>query len=164
MHNRFSARPSYQFKSGYVALLHRCITTVCFQNTLRALMVTVQAKNSIRNAPTSSALIQVSHRSHNTCTANCHVCSKGKRNRAQREALVEPWFKHLNCCGWWKGISTDEATFNSEEIKPVAIAIIKLHVSEGISRSVSQSVSQSASQPVSQSASQPVSQSVSIVW
>jgi len=110
---------------------------------------------------TSSALIQVSHRSHNTCTANCHVCSKGKRNRAQREALVEPWFKHLNYCGWWKGISTDEATFNSEEIKPVAIAIIKLHVSEGISRSVSQSVSQSASQPVSQSASQPVSQSAS---
>ena len=30
---------------------------------------------------------------------------------------------------------------NSEEIKPVAIDIIKLHLSEGISKSVSQSVS-----------------------
>ena len=33
---------------------------------------------------------------------------------------------------------------NSEEIKPVAIAIIELRLSEGISQSVMQSVSQSA--------------------
>jgi len=37
----------------------------------------------------------------------------------------------------------DEATLNSEEIKPVAIAIIKLCLSECISKGVSQSVSQS---------------------
>ena len=35
----------------------------------------------------------------------------------------------------------DEATLNSEEIKPVATAIIELHLSEGISRPVSQPVS-----------------------
>jgi len=28
------------------------------------------------------------------------------------------------CCGWWKGMSQDEVTLISEEIKPVAIAII----------------------------------------
>ena len=32
-----------------------------------------------------------------------------------------------------KSSSPDEATLNSEEIIPVAIAIIKLHLSEGIS-------------------------------
>ena len=37
-----------------------------------------------------------------------------------------------------KSTSPDEATLNSEEIKPVALAIIKLSLSEGISQSVSQ--------------------------
>jgi len=39
----------------------------------------------------------------------------------------------------------DEATLNSEEIKPVAIANIELRLSEGIRQSVSQSVGQSIS-------------------
>ena len=39
----------------------------------------------------------------------------------------------------------------SEEIKPVAMAIIELHLSEGISIQDSQSVSQSASQSVENS-------------
>jgi len=51
----------------------------------------------------------------------------------QRCGLVEPWCKHCNCCGWWKNTSPDEVMLNSEEIKPVAIAIIELHLSEGIS-------------------------------
>jgi len=40
-----------------------------------------------------------------------------------------------SCSGWRKGTSRDEATLNSEEIKPIALAIIKLHLSEGISQS-----------------------------
>ena len=35
-----------------------------------------------------------------------------------------------------------EATSNSEKTKPIALADIELHLSEGISQSVSQSVSQ----------------------
>ena len=46
-----------------------------------------------------------------------------------------------SCCSWRKGTSPDEATLNSEEIKPVAIAIIELHLSEGISKGVSQTFS-----------------------
>ena len=41
-----------------------------------------------------------------------------------------------------KGMSPNEATLNSEEIKPLAIASIELRLSEGISKGVSQSVSQ----------------------
>ena len=37
----------------------------------------------------------------------------------------------------------DKATLNSEEMKPLAIAIIELHLSEGISKGVSQPFSQS---------------------
>jgi len=45
-------------------------------------------------------------------------------------------------CGMPKGTSRAEATLNSEEIKPVAIVIIKLRWSEGIRQLLSQSVSQ----------------------
>ena len=44
-----------------------------------------------------------------------------------------------------KGTSRNEAMLNSEEIKPVALGIIKLHLSEGISQSVGRSVGQSVS-------------------
>jgi len=62
--------------------------------------------------------------------------------REQRWALIEPWCKHWSCCGWCKGTSADEVTLNKEEIKPMAIAIIELRLSEHISKGVSQSVSQ----------------------
>jgi len=58
----------------------------------------------------------------------------------QRLALVEPWCKQWSCCSWWKGTPPDEAMLNSKEIKPVAIAIIELRLSERISKGVNQSV------------------------
>ena len=62
------------------------------------------------------------------------VREKGMEHKGEhRQALVEPRCKHWNCCSWQKGTSWDEATFNSKEIKPVAIAIIKLRLSKGIS-------------------------------
>ena len=42
-----------------------------------------------------------------------------------------------------KGTSQAEVTSSSEKIKPVALAIIKLYLSEGISQSVTQSVGHS---------------------
>ena len=44
--------------------------------------------------------------------------------------------------GWQKDTSRDEATLNSEEIKPLALAVIELRLSEGISQIRSQIVSQ----------------------
>ena len=46
-------------------------------------------------------------------------------------------------CGMPKGTCRAEATLNSEKIKPVALAVIVVRLSEGISQSVSYSVSQS---------------------
>ena len=42
-----------------------------------------------------------------------------------------------------KGTSLAEVTSNSENIKPVALAVIELRLSEGISQLLSQSVTQS---------------------
>jgi len=50
--------------------------------------------------------------------------------------------KELELLRLAKGTSPNEAMLNSEEIKPVAIAIIGLRLSEGISKGVSKSVSQ----------------------
>jgi len=41
--------------------------------------------------------------------------------------------EHWSCCGWQKGMSPDEVTLNSEETKPLTLAIIELRLSEGIS-------------------------------
>ena len=47
---------------------------------------------------------------------------------------------HCMYCGMPKGTSRAEAMSNSEKIKPVVLAVIKLRLSEGISKAVSQSV------------------------
>ena len=43
---------------------------------------------------------------------------------------------HYTYCGMPKGTCRDEATLNSEKLKPVALAINELRLSEGISQSV----------------------------
>ena len=75
-----SARPSYQSKKGCVAQ-SQCITTLSFQ----LLWAKFHAKNSVRSAPASTALIQVSHRSHNARTANHNLHGCGEGNGAQKE-------------------------------------------------------------------------------
>ena len=40
-------------------------------------------------------------------------------------------FKMMACCDMPKGTSRDKATSNSEKIKPVALAVIELCLSEG---------------------------------
>ena len=56
----------------------------------------------------------------------------------QRRTKVSLWCMHCMYCGMPKGTSQDEATLNSEKIKPVALAVIKLHLPEDIRQAVSQ--------------------------
>ena len=44
-------------------------------------------------------------------------------------------------CSMRKGTSWAEATSNGEKIKPVALAVIELRLSEGVSQLLTQSVS-----------------------
>ena len=68
-------------------------------------------------------------------------------------ALYVLWYAKRNTC-------QVETMSNSEKIKPVSLAVIELHLSEGISQSVGWSVGQSVSQSVGQSVSWLVSHSV----
>ena len=54
-------------------------------------------------------------------------------------------------CTYAKGTCPAEVMLNSEKIKPVALANIDLHLSEGISQAVCQASSQSGSQSVENS-------------
>jgi len=60
-----------------------------------------------------------------------------------------------------KGTSRAEVTSDSEKIKPVALVVIELRLSEGIRQLVSQSIGRSVSQSDGQSINQSVRQSVS---
>ena len=51
----------------------------------------------------------------------------------QRRTKVAPSYLPCGCCGWWVGMSCEEAMLSSEEIKPVAISIVELGLAEGIS-------------------------------
>jgi len=87
------------------------------------------------------------------CTDSWLSCSQAKAiflnhndvavfmNGTQRRALINPWRMHCMYSGMAKDTSRAEVTSNSEKIKPVALAIVELHESEGIRQLVSQSVS-----------------------
>ena len=78
---------------------------------------------------------------YNLRIASRHLCGKGERNGVQRRTKVSfgrTMMQALELLQLAKGTSPDEATLNSEEIKAVAIAIIELCLSEGISKGVSE--------------------------
>jgi len=52
----------------------------------------------------------------------------------QSGSKVAPWCKDSSYCGWWKGTSQDKVLLISEEIKSVALAVLELCLSEGISK------------------------------
>jgi len=58
--------------------------------------------------------------------------TKERTDKSMKNALYVQWYG--------KGTSWTEVTSNSEKTKPVALAFVNLHLSEGTSQPVSQSV------------------------
>ena len=83
--------------------------------------------------------ISVTKRSHHMLPQNRRLSLSAKMSGTQRRTQVSPWRMHCTYCGMSKGTCRAEAMSNSENIKPIALAIIKLCFSEGISQLVSQS-------------------------
>jgi len=81
-----------------LARLRHCVTMLHFQS-LWKYWVTVQAKNSVRNA--AALHLPKSHTEAIMCVqliVTYVVREKGMEHEgAQRQALVEPWFKHWRC-------------------------------------------------------------------
>ena len=71
-----------------------------------------------------------------------HFSLSAKMNGTQRRTLVSTY------CGMPKGTSWAEAMSNSEKIKPVALTVIELCLTEGISQSVTYLLSQSVENSV----------------
>ena len=68
-----------------------------------------------------------------SATTKLTLLLSAKMNGTQRRTLVSPWRMQCMYCGMPKGTSQAEVTLNIEKIKPVALAIIELHLSEDIS-------------------------------
>ena len=77
---------------------------------------------------------------HHVLSPNQHFLLSAKMNGTQRRTLVNPWRMHCTYCGMPKGTCQAKTTSNSENIKLVALAVIELRLSEGISQLVSQSL------------------------
>ena len=102
-----------------------------------------QLSVNIVGVPASTALTLVLRRSHNVCTTNRHFCGSGERNGKQRKTKLSfgrTMMQTLELLGWQKGMSRDKVMLISEKIKPVAIAVIELCLSECISQSAENSV------------------------
>ena len=70
-------------------------------------------------------------------TMNRHLGLSAKRNGTQRRTKVSPLWMHCTYSGMPKGTFRDEATSNSEKIKPIALAVVELCLPEGIRQAVS---------------------------
>ena len=70
------------------------------------------------------------------CYRQIDTSLSAKMNGTQRRTLVSSWRMHCMCCGMPKGTFWAKVTLNSEKIKLVALAVIELRLSEGISQSV----------------------------
>jgi len=68
---------------------------------------------------------------------NRHLLWWAKMKGTQKRALVSPWRMLCMHSSMAKGTSQAEAMSSSEKIKSVALAIVELHESEGISQLVS---------------------------
>jgi len=75
---------------------------------------------------------------HYVPTTKLTLFAVGKMNDTQRRTLVSPLRMACVHCSMPKGTSQAEATSNGKKIKPVALAIVDLHWSEGIRQLVSQ--------------------------
>ena len=81
-------------------------------------------------------------------------CNEGKPSRATAKSTLfavskDEWdTKEDTGKSMKKGTSRVEATLNSERIRPVALAVIKLRLSEGINQLLSQLLSQSVENSV----------------
>jgi len=75
--------------------------------------------------------------SHHMQPPNWHFSISAKLNWTQRKTLVSPWRMHCAYCGMSKGMQWN---WTVNKIKLIALAFIKLCLSEGISQAVRQPV------------------------
>ena len=88
--------------------------------------VALQAMNSARRSALANNAAMMSCTQAITLMLHLQYTKENKGKLWQNHDA-----KHCNCCSWQKDTSLDEATsLKSEEIKPVVLAIIELHLFE----------------------------------
>ena len=94
-------------------------------------------KTNIGMSSASTALAQILHRSHNVHTANRHLRSSGEKNEAQKRTRykLKCW---SCCCDWQKAHFRTKRCWSMQKIKPIALAVIELRLSDCINKWMSE--------------------------
>ena len=127
---------NYHLKSEVSITLHYQLcsthyTTLQIKNCLKS-------TSTIKVATTKIRTISVIMRgSHHMLLPNLHLLLSAKMNGKQRRTLASPRRMHCTYCGMPRGTCLAEVMSNSNKVKSIAIVVIELHLSEGISQSVS---------------------------
>ena len=142
-----AARPSYInhcLKSEVSITLHCRLCLTCY--TILRIMNRSKNTSTIKVATmknTNNFCYKVEG-SHHMLPPNQHFSLSAKMNGTQRRTVVSPRRMHCTYCGMPKGTSRAQATLNSEKIKPISLAVIKLCLYEGISQLLSQLVTRNS--------------------
>jgi len=78
-------------------------------------------------------MLHLLHSITNVQETSLHDYSHYGKCRTQRRTKVSSLYKYCIYFSRPKGMCQDEVTSNSEEIKPIALSIVELHLAEGIS-------------------------------
>ena len=126
-----------QFLNGHeIDSMFHLLVQHCKQRTIWE--VSLQSIHSLREIWAFSVIAsQHSHREAASCYHKLTPCIVSERTGTQRRTKVHYVCSYCMCCDWQKGMSWDKATSNSEEIKPVALSLVKLCLAGGIRQSVS---------------------------
>ena len=101
-------------------------------------------KDSVINTSATIEVTKSSIKPQSSTTTNHHLRGSGERNGEQRRTKVSFGRSMTRALELVKRHTWDEALLNSEEIKPIALVIIKLCLTEGIvGQIVSQAVEKS---------------------
>ena len=140
-----ASTPIINLKVG-VSLDH--CASLCFVSlpVLQTLQEKFQEKNSIKSASTNTALAQVLHQSHNAHTANRHLRGSEEINGAQRRTKVS-WQSHdastgVTAVGKKARLRTKRHRAVQKLSPYIALTVIELHLSKGISKYMSELVIQ----------------------
>ena len=95
-------------------------------------LFSILQKDSVLNTSAITAVTKVSMKPRSGATANRHLRGSQERNGEQRRTKISFGRTMMRALKLQRLAKRDEATLNSEEIKPVALVVIELHLSEGI--------------------------------
>ena len=129
--HQMAPRPSYQLSSEKWSIHYASLSAMF--NPLHSIMNQELFKNNLCNQSSLNEKVQmisITKGSHHVLPPNWHFLLSAEMNGTQRRTLVSTWVMHCTYCNMHL---SGQSNIEQWKIKPVALAVIELHLFEGIS-------------------------------